>query len=123
MATPASQVKRSTGKVAAAALRDGDDAIDLKKLLRALQSVRDGDFSVRLPSDKTGLAGKLADAFNDIVAQNQRWPMNSSAPDRTSARTAARGIASGWNGASARGAQWKVRSTRSSTICCSRPAK
>jgi len=25
-----------------------------------------------LPSDKTGLAGKLADAFNDIVAQNQR---------------------------------------------------
>ena len=37
MATPASQVKRSTGKVAAAALRDGDDAIDLKKLLRALQ--------------------------------------------------------------------------------------
>ncbi len=72
MATPASQVKRSNGKVAAAALRDGDDAIDLKKLLRALQSVRDGDFSVRLPSDKTGLAGKLADAFNDIVAQNQR---------------------------------------------------
>ena len=72
MATPASQVKRSTGKLAAAALRDRDDAIDLKKLLRALQSVRDGDFSVRLPSDKTGLAGKLADAFNDIVAQNQR---------------------------------------------------
>ena len=70
MATPASQVKRSTGKLAAAAVRD--DAIDLKKLLRALQSVRDGDFKVRLPSDKTGLAGKLADAFNDIVAQNQR---------------------------------------------------
>ncbi|HTL85159.1 MAG TPA: methyl-accepting chemotaxis protein, partial [Acidimicrobiia bacterium] len=70
MATPASHVKRQNGKGADAGLRD--DAIDLKKLLRALQSVRDGDFSVRLPSDKTGLAGKLADAFNDIVAQNQR---------------------------------------------------
>src|SRR4051812_4769754 len=49
---------------------DGD--LDLKKLLRALQAVRDGDFSVRLPSDKTGIAGKVADTFNEIVASNQR---------------------------------------------------
>src|SRR5579864_7719869 len=46
--------------------------VDLKKLLRALQFVRDGDFSVRLPSDQTGLAGKVADTFNDIVSSNQR---------------------------------------------------
>ena len=46
--------------------------IDLKKLLRALQAVRDGDFSVRLPSDQTGLGGKIADTFNEIVASNQR---------------------------------------------------
>src|ERR1044071_1662179 len=46
--------------------------IDLKKLLRALQSVRDGDFSVRLPSDQTGIGGKIADTFNEIIASNQR---------------------------------------------------
>jgi methyl-accepting chemotaxis protein len=46
--------------------------LDLRKLLRALQSVRDGDFSVRLASDQTGLAGKVADTFNEIVSSNQR---------------------------------------------------
>ena len=52
---------------------DGDDSdLDVKKLLRALQAVRDGDFSVRLPSDKTGIAGKVADTFNEIVASSQR---------------------------------------------------
>ena len=37
-----------------------------------MQSARDGDFSIRLPSDWTGLYGKVADAFNDIVSVNQR---------------------------------------------------
>ncbi len=46
--------------------------LDLSKLLLALQSVRDGDFSVRLASDQTGLAGKVADTFNEIVTANQR---------------------------------------------------
>ncbi|MHA0111357.1 hypothetical protein ACXYUI_30220, partial [Klebsiella pneumoniae] len=46
--------------------------LDLRKLLRALQAVRDGDFSVRLPGDQTGLAGKVADTFNEIVSSNQR---------------------------------------------------
>jgi signal transduction histidine kinase len=45
---------------------------DLKQLLRALQAVRDGDFSARLPGDQSGIAGKVADTFNDIVASNQR---------------------------------------------------
>ncbi len=49
-----------------------DSAFNLSKLLQALQSVRDGDFSARLPSDQTGLAGKVADTFNEIVAANQR---------------------------------------------------
>jgi HAMP domain-containing protein/CheY-like chemotaxis protein/signal transduction histidine kinase len=49
-----------------------DTELDLRKLLRALQAVRDGDFSVRLPSDQTGIAGKVADTFNEIVASNQR---------------------------------------------------
>ncbi|HEY4339704.1 MAG TPA: HAMP domain-containing protein, partial [Steroidobacteraceae bacterium] len=50
----------------------GSPELDLSKLLLALQSVRDGDFSVRLASDQTGLAGKVADTFNEIVSANQR---------------------------------------------------
>jgi HAMP domain-containing protein/CheY-like chemotaxis protein/signal transduction histidine kinase len=46
--------------------------LNVSKLLQALQSVRDGDFSVRLASDQTGLAGKVADTFNEIVTANQR---------------------------------------------------
>ena len=42
------------------------DAFNLH-LLHALQSVRIGDFSARLPGDATGLAGKIADTFNDII--------------------------------------------------------
>jgi HAMP domain-containing protein/CheY-like chemotaxis protein len=46
--------------------------LDLQELLTSLQSMRDGDFSVRMASDHAGLAGKIADAFNDIAATNQR---------------------------------------------------
>src|SRR5438105_2475763 len=51
--------------------RDGAD-FDLHQMLDALQAVRFGDFSVRLPGDRTGLAGKIADTFNEIVAANER---------------------------------------------------
>ncbi|HEX8729279.1 MAG TPA: HAMP domain-containing protein, partial [Ktedonobacterales bacterium] len=47
-------------------------ALDAKALLRALQAMRDGDFTVRLPGDWTGLDGKIADTFNEIVTANQR---------------------------------------------------
>ncbi|HEX6501928.1 MAG TPA: HAMP domain-containing protein [Terriglobales bacterium] len=45
---------------------------DLSIILAGLQTMRDGDFSVRLPGSWTGLAGKIADTFNDIVAANQQ---------------------------------------------------
>ena len=45
---------------------------DLDGLLAALQAMRAGDFSVRLPGNQTELAGKIADTFNDIVSANQR---------------------------------------------------
>ena len=44
----------------------------LSELLRALQAVQDGDFSVRLPGDWAGIEGKIADTFNEIVASNAR---------------------------------------------------
>src|SRR5215471_6812630 len=52
--------------------RAEEEAFDLQILLDALQAVKVGDFSVRLPRDHVGLAGKVADAFNEIVAANQR---------------------------------------------------
>ena len=45
---------------------------DLSAILAALQSMQDGDFSVRLPSSWTGLVGKVSDTFNNIAAANQR---------------------------------------------------
>ena len=45
---------------------------DLGMILASLHAVRDGDFSVRLPGSWTGLPGKIADAFNEIVSANQQ---------------------------------------------------
>ncbi|HEU5311916.1 MAG TPA: HAMP domain-containing protein, partial [Candidatus Eisenbacteria bacterium] len=49
--------------------------LDLRELLACLEAVRDGDFSVRIQSGHTGLAGKVADTFNDIVASNRRMAL------------------------------------------------
>jgi HAMP domain-containing protein/CheY-like chemotaxis protein/signal transduction histidine kinase len=51
--------------------RDSDN-LDLKQLLATLNAVKKGDFSVRLPIDQTGIAGKIADTLNDIIDQNER---------------------------------------------------
>src|SRR5690554_2878997 len=47
-----------------------DSDLDLQLLLSALQAVRIGDFSARLPGHWTGVAGKIADTFNEIVMAN-----------------------------------------------------
>src|SRR5246500_1462912 len=44
----------------------------LAVILAGLQTMRDGDFSVRLPGSWTGLEGKIADTFNEIVAANEQ---------------------------------------------------
>ena len=61
----------SNGGGAAIAVSESAPA-DLSVVLAALQTMRDGDFSVRLPGSWTGLAGKIADTFNDIVGANQQ---------------------------------------------------
>jgi HAMP domain-containing protein/CheY-like chemotaxis protein len=45
---------------------------ELTAILASLQTMRDGDFSVRLPGSWTGLEGKIADTINDIAAANQQ---------------------------------------------------
>src|SRR5262245_38589654 len=48
------------------------DLLDSTTLLTALNAFRKGDFSVRLPAEWTGLAGKVADVFNEVVERNDR---------------------------------------------------
>jgi HAMP domain-containing protein/CheY-like chemotaxis protein/signal transduction histidine kinase len=45
---------------------------DGKRLLAALNAFKRGDFSVRLPEEWTGMGGKIADAFNEVVERNER---------------------------------------------------
>jgi len=45
---------------------------DMAILLTTLRQMRDGDFSARLPGTWTGLEGKVADTFNEIVSANQQ---------------------------------------------------
>jgi HAMP domain-containing protein/CheY-like chemotaxis protein/signal transduction histidine kinase len=43
------------------------DSLNTKQLLKALVAFKKGDFSVRLPGEWTGEAGKIADTLNDII--------------------------------------------------------
>jgi HAMP domain-containing protein/signal transduction histidine kinase/CheY-like chemotaxis protein len=46
------------------------DSIDTSLLLNTLIAFKDGDFSVRMPVDQTGIAGKLNDTLNEIFRLN-----------------------------------------------------
>ncbi|MCU1503943.1 MAG: sensor hybrid histidine kinase [Ilumatobacteraceae bacterium] len=49
---------------------DLDACVDLRTMLTVLARVKSGDFSVRMPLDWTGLAGKVADGLNDVIVAN-----------------------------------------------------
>ena len=51
---------------------DERDLLDPQGILDALQAMRSGDFSVRLPRGQIGIIGMIADTFNDVVAANER---------------------------------------------------
>ncbi|MBA3731162.1 MAG: HAMP domain-containing protein, partial [Gammaproteobacteria bacterium] len=68
-------MERSTSTTRTAEFAETDEVVysfDSQNLLVVLQAVRAGDFSVRLPGDRVGLEGKIADTFNDILATNER---------------------------------------------------
>ena len=48
------------------------DDLDEQGLLAALRALRNGDFRTRLPEGQAGMAGAIAETFNDIVELNQR---------------------------------------------------
>ena len=47
------------------------DELDGAVLLGVLSDVKNGDFSVRMPVQWTGIAGKIADTLNDVIVANQ----------------------------------------------------
>ncbi len=54
------------------ALPNSPEALDSSELLNVLMSFRKGDFSVRMPADKTGVQGKICDVLNDIFELNDK---------------------------------------------------
>src|SRR6476469_6298331 len=57
---PAEQVTKDT------------ENLDLRQLLKILSAVKKGNFSVRMADEYTGMAGKVADAINDVIELNER---------------------------------------------------
>ena len=47
----------------------------LAAILQGLQTMNEGNFSVRLPVTWTGLPGKIADSFNEIVTANEQMAL------------------------------------------------
>jgi HAMP domain-containing protein/CheY-like chemotaxis protein/signal transduction histidine kinase len=60
---------------------NGNGALDaaspefLALILQSLQTMKDGNFSVRLPVTWVGLPGKIADSFNEIVSANEQMAL------------------------------------------------
>ena len=48
------------------------EELDLKLILQTLMALKKGDFSARMPSDWTGVSGKIADTLNDIIETKQK---------------------------------------------------
>src|SRR5687767_10339699 len=66
---------RSSAKKGSVASRNGRgsrDRLDLDRLLTVLMAVKKGDLSARLPDNKVGTAGKIADTLNDLIELNQK---------------------------------------------------
>ena len=50
----------------------GTDSLDLRVLFSVLADYQRGNFTVRMPDDRTGLAGKICDALNTTIERNER---------------------------------------------------
>jgi len=50
----------------------GTDTLDHRVLFGVLADYQRGNFTVRMPDDRTGLAGKICDALNTAIERNER---------------------------------------------------
>ena len=55
---------------------------EMKMVLAGLNALKRGEASYRLPDEWTGVAGKVADAFNDVASSTAAWPTSSSGLSR-----------------------------------------
>src|SRR5471030_286488 len=53
-------------------MTDMGEQIDAKRLLATLMALKKGDFTARMPSDWTGMAGKIADTLNEIIETKEK---------------------------------------------------
>ena len=51
------------------------DIFDKREILKVLTAFKSGDFKARMPVERTGLSGKIADALNEIIELNQKMTM------------------------------------------------
>ncbi len=74
-ATPGTGTPTASGRDTQPAPRAGNlrrpDELDETVLLTVLSDVKNGDFDARMPLGWTGVAGKIADTLNDVIASNQ----------------------------------------------------
>ncbi|MYM97637.1 HAMP domain-containing protein [Duganella vulcania] len=53
-------------------MTDMGEQVDAKRLLATLMALKKGDFTARMPSDWTGMAGKIADTLNEIIETKEK---------------------------------------------------
>jgi signal transduction histidine kinase/HAMP domain-containing protein/ActR/RegA family two-component response regulator len=62
---------KAHGSFSAVAARRSVEQVDEAVLLSVLSGFKDGDFDARMPLEWTGMAGKIADTLNEVIAANQ----------------------------------------------------
>ena len=62
------------------------EELDTKVLLATLLALKKGDFSARMPSDWTGVAGKIADTLNEIIETKENMAKTISTVSRVVGR-------------------------------------
>src|SRR5687768_8214317 len=64
--------KAAASKVRPSTDGTGTDTLDHRVLFGVLAEYQRGNFTVRMPDDRTGLAGKICDALNDAIERNEK---------------------------------------------------
>jgi HAMP domain-containing protein/CheY-like chemotaxis protein len=79
------------------------DELDAKLLLATLMALKKGDFTARMPSDLTGISGKIADTLNDIIETKEKMVQAVTEVSRVvgregrlTQRAAVPGVVGGW---------------------------
>src|SRR4029077_20735334 len=100
---PAKSAARLASRGNARGADDSNGASFEVDLLQAMLAFRNGDFSTRLPIAWTGVEGKIADAFNEVVAMSERRAREAAhvarvvgKEGRLRQRMATRGFVGGW---------------------------